>query len=86
MATIHEYTMFSSLNCHGLNNSIEYIRTFLNGNQCDFLCLQELWLIDSDLYKLNSIHSDYTYTAISGMDSNSDFLSGRPFGGVGILF
>ena len=43
-------------------------------------------IIDSDLHKLNNIHTDYTYVATSGMDSSSHFLSGRPFGGVGILF
>ena len=55
--------MFCSLNCHGVNNSVEYIRSFLSNNHCDFLCLQELWLIDSDLHKLNNIHTDYTYVA-----------------------
>ena len=78
--------MFCSLNCHGVNNSIEYICSFLSNNHCDFLCLQELWLIDSDPHKLNNIHTDYTYVATSGMDSSSHFLSGRLFGGVGILF
>ena len=86
MAITHNYSMFCSLNCHGVNNSVEYIRSFLSNNHCDFLCLQELWLIDSDLHKLNNIHTDYTYVATSGMDSSSHFLSGRPFGGVGILF
>ena len=86
MAITHNYFMFCSLNCHGVNNSVEYIRSFLSNNHCDFLCLQELWLIDSDLHKLNNIHTDYTYVATSGMESSSHFLSGRPFGGVGILF
>ena len=64
---------------------VEYIRSFLSNNHCDFLCLQELWVIDSDLHKLNNIHTDYTYVATSGMDSGSHFLS-PPFGGGGILF
>ena len=53
---------------------------------CDFLCLQELWLINSNLHKLNNIHTDYTYVATSGMNASSHFISGRLFGGVGILF
>ena len=75
-----------SLNCHGVNNSVEYICSFLSNNHCGVLCLQELWLIDIDLHKLNNIYPNYTYVATSGIDSSSHFISGRPFGGVGILF
>ena len=63
--------MFFSLNCHGVNNSVEYLHNFLRNNQGDFLCLQELWLIDSDLHKLKNIHTDHTYVETSGMDSSS---------------
>ena len=86
MASTHAYSMFCSLKCHGVNNGVEYIRSFLSNNNCGFLCLQELWLIYSDLHKLNNIHTDYTYVATSGVDSSSHFISGRQFGGVGILF
>ena len=65
-ASTHKYSMFCSLNCHGVNNSVEYICSFLSHNYCDFLSLQELWLIDSDLHKLNKLHYDYTYVATLG--------------------
>ena len=34
----------------------------------------------------NTINTDYLYTAISGNDSRAKILSGRPKGGVGILY
>ena len=54
--------------------------------KCDFLCLQELWLLDETLYRLGSISTEYMYTAISGVDSRKQILQGRPHGGVAIMY
>ena len=35
---------------------------------------------------LNTIHKDYKYTGISGVDSTTEILHGRPKGGAAILF
>ena len=42
--------------------------------------------LDSTLYRLASISSDYMYTAISGVDSGQRNLRGKPHGGVSILY
>ena len=47
-------TIICSLNCEGLNrNSVFLSRVFLSNvsktYKCDFLCLQELWLLDETI-------------------------------------
>ena len=53
----------ATYNCEGIVRSHDYINTFLSDTKCDILCVQETWHLD------NNIHSDYLYTALSGIDS-----------------
>ena len=47
---------------------VEIIFTiFLDTNNCDVLCLQETWTIDSNLGIFSNIHNDYLFTCISGI-------------------
>ena len=57
-----------SLNCEGVRRSRDYIYHFLDTNNCDVLCLQETWTIDSNLGIFSNIHNDYLFTCISGID------------------
>ena len=75
-----------SFNCEGIKRTCDYVRHVLNDTSCDILCLQEIWLLDSTIDYLNNIHKDYIYVGISGMDSNACIISGRPKGGVAILY
>ena len=50
------------------------------------MCLQETWHLDENINLFNTINTNYLYTAISGVDSRAKSLSGRPKGGVGILY
>ena len=61
-----------------------YIQTVTN--QCDILFIQEHWLLEQQLEKVVSFLPGFTGTAISGMDSSSAVLRGRPFGGCAILW
>ena len=76
----------ATLNCEGIKRSRDYINNFLSITSCDILCIQESWHLDDNIMIFNSIHPDYLYTAISGIDSRKQFLVGRPKGGVGILY
>ena len=57
-------TIICSVNCEGLNRSSVFLSSVLKTYKCDFLCLQELWLLDETLYRLGSISTEYMYTAI----------------------
>ena len=78
--------MVCSLNCEGLRRSRDYIRNFLDSTSCDVLCLQETWTIDSNISMFSSIHNNYLFTCISGIDHTTDIIMGRPQGGVAILY
>lgn len=74
----------SSFNCRGFNESKHsYVNRILS--HCDFLCLQEHWLPNSDLFKLNNLNSNFLSTGVSGFDDGT-ILNGRPYGGCAILW
>jgi Reverse transcriptase (RNA-dependent DNA polymerase) len=73
-----------SFNCRGFNDAkIPYLKTLLA--KCDFLFLQEHWLVDSQLPLLNALCNKFLVSAVSGID-NSEVLSGRPYGGCAIFW
>ena len=78
--------LISTINCEGIKRSRDYLFNYLNNSSCDILCVQETWHLDSNDDIFSVIHSDYLYTAISGVDSKESFLLGRPKGGVGIFY
>ena len=43
-------------------------------------------ILDDNVDVFSTIHSNYLYTAISGVDSKDSFSSGRPKGRVGIFY
>ena len=57
----------------------------MNIASCLILCLQETWLLDSNMDLLSNAHKDYYYTGVSGADSKNYIIQGRPHGGVAIL-
>ncbi len=83
MAT--DFTILS-FNCEGVKRSCDYISNILNKTSCDIICLQEIWLLDNTIDYLSSVHTDYMYIGISGVDSNNNIIYGRPKGGVAILY
>lgn len=56
-------------------------------NPC-IIAIQEIWLRDEKLDKLNLISNDFSYRAVSGMNKavSNGILVGRPFGGTGFLW
>ena len=51
----------------------------------DILFLQEFWLLESTLHKLQTLPSDFLCAAISGVEPG-EILKGRPYGGAAILW
>ena len=73
-----------SYNCRGYNTSkLPYISSLLTS--CEILFLQEHWLSESQLRTLNSINSSHLSIGTSGY-SNTEVLSGRPYGDCAIFW
>jgi len=53
---------------------------------CDFLCIQEHWLLPTELHILNNLHEDFYGLGKSAVELTSDILLGRPYGGTCILY
>jgi exonuclease III len=73
-----------SFNCKSLKRSINGVKELCE--LADVIVLQELWLFEHDLPLLGSIHKDFAYTGTSAMDSKAGLLTGRPYGGVAVLW
>ena len=80
-------TIITALNCEGSVRNSECIHSLLSSSSCDFLCLSETCLLNDHLHKLGSyIHENYTFTGVSGMDSDKEILRGMPYRGTAILY
>ena len=73
-----------SYNCNSLKNSLIDVRRLCDSN--DIIYLQETWLARFELFMLNQIHDDFFGLGVSAFDSCSALLSGRPFGGIAMLW
>ena len=87
MADNQKYVIkICSFNCGGINRGGHFISDLLKLQCIDIVLLQETWLLNSNLLDLADIHDDYLFGGKSGVDSTSGILSGRPHGGVAILW
>ena len=74
-----------SYNMKGFRNSCEYVRSVIDKDNPDFLCLQETWHLKEMHEQFANIHDDYTYVEESGVDSRAKIHTGRLYGGQAIL-
>ena len=74
----------ASFNCRGVNSSTAEIVELCDRHQ--LICIQEHWLPKQNLYELNNICENFRGIGSSPMDLSSGIITGRPFGGVGILW
>lgn len=80
----------ASYNCRGLPKSSSdlHLRAeiidILNNN--DVVCLQETWYSKQNLEAINAIHADFHGFGCSKIDYADGLISGRPYGGVAILW
>ena len=71
---------------HGYNNGVSMLHELCLSY--DIILLQEHWLLQSDIYKLNNVNTNFTAFDISSMNAKASLgiLTGRPFGGVACLW
>ena len=76
-----------SYNSTGLSPlTVEFIKDMLNTEKPDILLIQETFTLQSTQHKVADIHSDYLAFAVSGVDECSEYLHGRPSGGLAVLW
>ncbi len=73
-----------TFNCHGFNSSVYDISKLCD--HYDIILLQELWLPSNDMTLLKTVHPEFDGMSSSSMDTESGILSGRPYGGIGIMW
>ena len=66
-----------SLNSEGIKSSSGSISSFFNSNDCDILCLQEVWLLQCNIKELSTINDNYLYTGVSGVDDGEKIIQGQ---------
>ena len=71
-------------NCYGFKTSIYDIEKLCKSY--DLIFIQEHWLRSDELDCFNSVHNDFTGQGLSGMATDKNILTGRPYGGVGVLW
>ena len=74
----------ATYNCHSFKSSIDDIRVLCSNH--DVVLLQETWLMESELPLLSRVDEQFYYKGLSSMDTSSTLISGRPFGGLAILW
>jgi exonuclease III len=74
----------TTFNCKNVKSSVDEIRILCNTS--DIVVLQETWLSDADLPFLTTIDSNFYCKGISSMCCEDKVLTGRPYGGLAILW
>ena len=87
MSHLHDLDLsVLSYNCRGFNDiKRDYIKSLLTDYKPVMLLLQEHWLSNEQLTKLDNIDTNFFSVGISGF-TNHEILRGRPYGGCAILW
>ena len=73
-----------TFNCKSFKSSINEIKALCCTS--DVIFLQETWLLDFDLPMLAQVDSLFYGAGITAVDTTSGLLSGRPYGGLAVLW
>ena len=83
---VSDFLPVISYNTSGWNENIVF---FLNAILSDLniliFVIQEHWLLESNLYKLDKVFNDFDVFALPASKSNSRISKGRPSGGIAIF-
>ena len=79
-----EALRISTFNCKGFRSS--RIERESLCNTLDILVLQETWLFKNESNILNEVHKDFYGVGLSAMDTEKCIITGRPYGGLAILY
>lgn len=74
----------ATFNCRSIRNSLIEVQELCR--RSDVVLLQETWLLPHNLAFLNSIDHTFLSHGISAVDTGSEMLTGRPYGGLAVLW
>ena len=74
----------SSYNCRSLKSSLQEVQQLADVS--DVVLLQETWLLNFELSMLSKLHTDFYGRGISAVDTDTSAISGRPHGGIAIMW
>ena len=75
-----------SFNTSGFNNfKMDFIKSVLLSHCVGIVALQEHWLLEHNLYKLEHCFENYEVFALPAVKSKSQISKGRPAGGIALL-
>ena len=75
-----------TLNCEGFVRNSVFIKDLLSNHNPDILSVQETWLVKENCYKINYLHDEYLSISKLCVDCSDAILTGRPKGGVAIIY
>ena len=78
------FIKLASFNCNSLRNSLDVVLELLNEN--DIVVLQEIMLLEDDIGFINNISHNCDFTVVPSKMNSYDGLSGRPIGGLAVLW
>jgi len=52
----------------------------------DIVCIQEHWLLPFEVNMFSQLHVDFLSVATSAVPIDNDVITGRPYGGTGIMY
>jgi len=70
-------------NCRSVKSSIGSVKQLCRNS--DIVILQEHWLLPDDIGFLSCIDTDFVAFGSSAVNTQSNLLTGRPYGGTAIL-
>ncbi len=73
-----------SFNCKNAKTSSDELRKLQGDN--DIIMLQETWLRQDESDVLSELSAEFYVKSVSGMDTSTGLISGRPYGGIAILW
>ena len=74
----------ATFNCQNLKTSVNEIRELCLHH--DVIFLQETWLLETELHMLSLIDRNFHGKGVSSMDISDSLITGRPYGGLAILW
>ena len=84
MDSATQFLKLVTFNCKNIKRSVEYVRKLCRS--ADIVALQETWLMPHDIHFLNDIDDSFSFTGKSAVDTSTGVITGRPYGGVALLW
>ena len=74
----------TSFNCHGIGTSIETIRQLTT--EFEIVFLEETWIYPDEFAIVSQISDEMQSFSLSSMSLDEKLLSGRPHGGLSVMW